>query len=60
MGLIYIFPLKVQEHLNDRSVPKTNESLFMSEKIEAQRDKDYWQGSYCKFSNILSAVNWES
>lgn len=30
----------------------------MTEKIEAQRNKEYWKGSYCKSSNIFSAVTW--
>lgn len=40
------------------TVPMTNESQFMSETIEAQRDTEYWKGSYYKSSNRLSAVTW--
>lgn len=60
MGLIYthFFPLQAQENHNDHSVPKTNEYQFMTEKIEAQRDKEYWKGSYCKSSTIFSAITW--
>ena len=30
----------------------------MSEKIEAQRDKEHWQGSYGKSCNTLTTVTW--
>lgn len=53
---MFLFFLIAQENHKDHSVPKTNESQFIPEKIEAQKLKSIGRRSYCNSSNIFSVI----
>lgn len=60
MGLIYIhfFLYKLKKITMITVFLRLMSPNLWTEKIEAHRDKEYWEGSYCKSSNIFSAVPW--